>query len=362
MYDYLIIGDPFDENGHWKTHTKKFEREVVQFFGDLFAFEEYWGYVTSGGTEGNLQGMYVGRNYLRQKYSTELRKLGKEIPMFITSKASHYSLKKNADILMMEIKEIEVNEKDEMDLEDLAKVITQQVPKDCPIVFNVNFGTTMRGAIDDFQSIVSLMDSLGRYNVYYHGDMALYGLIYRLFYPYDELFIDRMCSFSISGHKMLTVQMPCGIFIGKNQYVDVALSGNRVSYIGCMDRTISGSRNGLLPLLIHAKISQGLDRITADIQACIHNCDYLYEQLASIGVACQRASNPGIIVYFPELEEQISCKYQLACHDGISHVVCMPHVNKALIDQFVTDIISVKARATLNGIQENKEDGSIEIL
>ncbi len=352
-------GDPFDENGYWKTHTKTFEREVVNFFGKLFQFDDCWGYVTSGGTEGNLQGMLVGRNYLRLKYANQLANIGKELPVFIASKASHYSLKKNADILFLEFLEVRVNEKDEIDLHHLEEIVRTKVSKERPILMNVNIGTTMRGAIDDFPQIVSLLDSMGRENVYYHADMALYGLIYRLFYPYPEVFVKRMGSFAISGHKLLTVQMPSGIFVGKNEFVDVALCGNRISYIGCMDRTISGSRNGLLPLLIHAKISHGIDHIKRDIEACLNNCSYLYDELQRIGIDCKRSSNPGVIVYFPELDNSISEKYQLACHDNMSHVVCMPHVNKVLIDQFVQDIITVRGQ---HGAITTTESGNSDEL
>lgn len=337
-------GDPFDDHGHWKTHTKQFEREVVEFFGELFQFKDYWGYVTSGGTEGNLEGMLVGRNYLRAKYTKELKSIGEDLPIFVTSKASHYSLRKNADILFLELLEIEVNEKDEIDLQDLKEKIEAKVPKERPILMNLNIGTTMRGAIDDLVNVIKLMDSMDRKNVYYHADMALYGLIYRLFYPYSDIFIERICSFAISGHKLLTLQMPSGIFIGKKEYVDVALSSGRVSYIGCMDRTIGGSRNGLLPLLLHAKISQGIHAIQSEIQECITNCNYLYSELRRIGIHCERSSVPGIIVYFPELHDSVNEKYQLACHDGISHVVCMRHVDEQLIDQFINDILAQRKR------------------
>jgi len=49
------IGDPFAD-GTYRVETREFEREVVQFFADLFRAprDDWWGYVTNGGTEGNL--------------------------------------------------------------------------------------------------------------------------------------------------------------------------------------------------------------------------------------------------------------------------------------------------------------------
>ncbi len=351
----INVGDPFDESGHWKTHTKFFERDVIKFFGELFQIPDHWGYIASGSTEGNLQGMYVGRNYLRTLSAPATTTSGRPRPMFLFSKASHYSIKKNADILSLDedMVELNVNDKDEMDLAQFEAIVNA-IPLDRPIMVNLNIGTTMKGAVDDFDTIFTLIDKSGhKDNTYFHADMALYGLILRFFHPDQSKFqnlIDRIGSFTISGHKMLTVQMPCAIFMGKCHYVDKALCGTRVSYIGSMDRTISGSRNGMLPILLLAKVARGMDALKKDIQLCLDNCDYLCERMESIGIECHRSYNPGIIVYFSELADYISDKHQLACHDGMSHIVCMPHVNRSLIDEFIDDILAHRA----SGEEEKK--------
>ena len=56
------IGDPYvPSNFHLNTHA--FEREVVGTFGRLThaPADAFWGYVTTGGTEGNLYGIFLGR-------------------------------------------------------------------------------------------------------------------------------------------------------------------------------------------------------------------------------------------------------------------------------------------------------------
>src|SRR5262245_40842315 len=62
--DYPInnVGDPFvPSNFHLNTH--EFEREVVTAFTQLAHGPpgSTWGYVTSGGTEGNLYGLFLAR-------------------------------------------------------------------------------------------------------------------------------------------------------------------------------------------------------------------------------------------------------------------------------------------------------------
>jgi histidine decarboxylase len=54
-------GDPF-LGSSFSLNSMKFEVSVLDWFAKLWEIEknEYWGYVTSGGTEGNLQGILVG--------------------------------------------------------------------------------------------------------------------------------------------------------------------------------------------------------------------------------------------------------------------------------------------------------------
>uniref|UniRef100_M1BRW9 Histidine decarboxylase n=1 Tax=Solanum tuberosum TaxID=4113 RepID=M1BRW9_SOLTU len=55
------FGDPFTQHPT-DFHSKDFEVAVLDWFAQLWEIEkdEYWGYITSGGTEGNLHGLLVG--------------------------------------------------------------------------------------------------------------------------------------------------------------------------------------------------------------------------------------------------------------------------------------------------------------
>ena len=55
-------GDPF-HGSSFRINTHEIEYEVIGLFADLMHLdrEHAWGYVTSGGTEGNMYGLYLGR-------------------------------------------------------------------------------------------------------------------------------------------------------------------------------------------------------------------------------------------------------------------------------------------------------------
>lgn len=337
MFSHIHInnaGDPFEEDGYLKSHSKKYERECINFFGNLFHIENVWGYVTTGGTEGNLQGLYVGRNYLKMMYNQN--------PILITSKASHYSIKKNADILNLDLKMINVNEKDEMDLDDFELSI-KSINIDIPVLININIGTTIKGAIDNFGEIIKILKNKQITKYYIHADMALYGIIYGI-YCYKPEFSKYINSFSISGHKLLTTIHPCGVFITKNKIINKVFSDRWIDYIGSSDKTISGSRNGLLTMLIYDKISKGLDSIKIELKECIDNCKYLFDKMQKLNIKCEKNYEESIIIYFPKPSEYICNKYQLACYNNIAHVICMPHIKKRFINKFVDDMNEEKLK------------------
>ena len=83
------LGDPFHQT-NYRANTHQFEREVILHFAQLMGLdpEDAWGYVTSGGTEGNMYGLYLAR---------ELHPEG----MLYFSEEAHYSILKIARILNM---------------------------------------------------------------------------------------------------------------------------------------------------------------------------------------------------------------------------------------------------------------------
>ena len=58
------VGDPFVDRPHVLANSFPMEKEVLYFFADLYKIPRnvFWGYTTSGGTEGNMHGLYIGRD------------------------------------------------------------------------------------------------------------------------------------------------------------------------------------------------------------------------------------------------------------------------------------------------------------
>ena len=314
------LGDPFVDST-WKVDSREFEREVIGFFAELLRApqDNWWGYVTNGGTEGNLYGLYLAREIYP-----------KGICYF--SQETHYSVAKNLHLLNMPHIMIRADKSGAMDYEDLRETI--KINRDKPAIIFANSGTTMTEGKDDLNTIRSILDEFSITNRYIHTDAALCGAINPFLTPRPAFdFADGADSVSISGHKFIGSPIPCGIVLARKDRVDrIARS---ISYIGCLDTTITGSRNGLTPMILWYAINKwGKGGLAKRVAHCLEVAEYAEQRLKAIGIPAWRNPN-AITVVLPEIDEELKQKFQLATANGITHLLCMPNVQRHHIDNFV---------------------------
>jgi histidine decarboxylase len=319
------VGDPFAD-GTYRVETREFEREVVEFFAGIYRApkDDWWGYVTNGGTEGNLYGLYLAR---------ELLPTG----MVYYSEQTHYSVAKNLHFLNMRHITIRSQANGEIDYEDLRE--TLKIHRDVPPIIFANIGTTMTEARDDVGRIIGIMDSLAIRQRYVHSDAALSGAYAAFLNPrpaYD--FADGADSIAVSGHKFLGAPIPCGVVVARKQ--NVQRIARAIDYIGSLDTTISGSRNGITPLMLWYRLRElGVDGIRRRLEHSLGLAEYLQTRLREAGIDAWRNPN-GITVVFPRASEAIRSKWQLATAGKISHVIVLPNVTREQIDAFLADVIA----------------------
>jgi histidine decarboxylase len=319
------VGDPFAD-GTYRVETREFEREVVQFFAELFRapHDDWWGYVTNGGTEGNLYGLYLARELLPNG-------------MVYYSEQTHYSVAKNLHFLGMRHITIRSQAHGEIDYEDLRE--TLKIHRDVPPIVFANIGTTMTEARDDTRRIAQIMDDLAIRQRYIHSDAALSGGYAGFLNPrphYD--FEDGADSIAVSGHKFLGAPIPCGVVIARKH--NVQRIARAIDYIGNLDTTISGSRNGFTPLMLWYRLERlGIEGIRARLKHSLDLAEYLARRLQAASIDAWRNPN-AITVVMPRASEAVRAKWQLATAGLISHVIVLPNVTKEQLDEFIDDVTS----------------------
>ncbi|MYI82002.1 MAG: histidine decarboxylase [Chloroflexi bacterium] len=324
------VGDPFHDS-NFATNTHEIERDVVGRFAGLMRLppEEAWGYVTNGGTEGNMYGMFLARE-----------RFPGGIVYF--SEDTHYSVLKVNRVLNTRNIMIKSQASGEIDYDDLRESI--RINRDVPVIFMANIGTTMKGAIDDVSRVREIFDDLAITRYHIHGDAAFSGMILPFVDdPQPHTFEDGFDSISISGHKLIGAPIPCGVALTRKEYV--ARIARSIEYVGVMDTTLSGSRNGLTPLMLWLAWERyGLDGFRELVTEMLAVAAYAVERLNSLGIPAWRNRNSATVV-IPRPPPDVVAKWQLAPYQDIAHVITVGHVTRDLIDRLAEDLVAARAAA-----------------
>ncbi|MBL9178886.1 MAG: histidine decarboxylase [Verrucomicrobiaceae bacterium] len=316
------VGDPFHST-NYRLNTMEFEREVLEDFARLTRAPEgeWWGYVTGGGTEGNMYGLYVARELFPEG-------------ICYFSEDTHYSVAKVLRLQHTRNIMIKSQADGQMDYDDLRE--TLRIHRDVPPILFANIGTTMKGAVDDLAKIRAILDDLAIANAHIHADAALSGMILPFVEePQPWCFADGADSISISGHKMLGAPIPCGVVLARKTHVDrIARS---IEYIGALDTTIAGSRSAFSPLMLwHRLRTLGEEGLRAMVRGCLERAEIAVRLLRACGIDAWRHEN-SVTVIFPRPPKPVMEKWIIAPRKDIGHLIVMPHVTMAMIEEFAAD-------------------------
>ena len=324
QYSANNIGDPF-QGSNFRMNTHDIEREVIAYFADLMRLEQEqaWGYVTSGGTEGNMYGLYMGRETFPDG-------------TVYFSQDTHYSVVKLLRLLNIRNVMIRSQGNGEIDYEDLRETLS--VNRGVPAIIVANIGTTMKGAVDDLDRIRETLDDLEMEDRYIHADAALSGMILPFVQdPQPHGFDAGVDSMSISGHKLIGSPLPCGIVLTRRDYV--ARIARSVELVGVLDTTIPGSRSALAPMIIwYALQKHGAEGFRRMVTGMMETAEYAVQRFQGSGIPAWRNRNSAIVV-LPRPGEEVFRKWQIAPSGDIAHIIAMPHVTREKVDELVDDCL-----------------------
>jgi len=327
------VGNPQKPSHLINSHV--FEKEVIDYFAPHYGFKagEYWGIVTHSGTDGNMHCMYFGVKHLQAKT--------KQLPIVYVSEEAHYSIKKLADMMNLEIRLIPTVEMGQMDVSAFEKALDTSKP----VLLVIAIGTTFKGAIDDHSKIADIISEAKPPAVYTMYDAALFGgylpftkfkdIVNRQKLPFDAI--------AVSGHKFFGFDEPLGLFITT---MEVFNNQNpfRVSYLNDAVPTITCSRSALGALKFWWQLTRnGEKEYQRQAEHILTVAQYLKKRLDEIGYPSW--INPmSNTVFFKRPSDWIMDKWDLAPdHDkrlggDLAHEIIMQHENKTTVDEFITDL------------------------
>ncbi len=233
-----------DSSESFFAGTQEIERELIELCAvDILKSKPFEcdGYVASGGTEANIQAIWIYRNYFMQKYNAEHRKI-----TILCSEHSHYSMDKAANLLNISIHKVATNQDTHSIDPDALKNVIDQAKENGAEYFIVvaNMMTTMFGSVDDVDLYAAELESASvLFKV--HVDGAYGGFYYSFSNPENTLnFANKhVNSVTLDAHKMAQAPYGTGIFLIRKGYMQYATT-KEASYVEGEDSTLIGSRSG----------------------------------------------------------------------------------------------------------------------
>ena len=234
----LELSEPFFEG------TQEIERELIDICAcDILQGQsgQQDGYVASGGTEANIQAIWIYRNLFVADHGASLDDI-----CIICSSDTHYCVDKAANLLSIDVARIQVDEATRIVPADAVEKIAEELVdagKKYFIVI-VNMMTTMFGSVDDVNCYVdAIKKSGGEFRI--HVDGAFGGF----YCPFTDGGVNLnfsnpdISSVTLDAHKMLQAPYGTGVFLARKGLMQYAVT-KEASYVEGQDYTLIGSRSG----------------------------------------------------------------------------------------------------------------------
>ena len=324
--------------------TQQIEAELIELCGkEIFGGSDpcYDGYVASGGTEANIQAIWVLKQYYQEAFGADVQ----DISLVFTEDA-HYSMPKAASLLSLESLILPVDHETRQITSEAQNILAKA--KECGKKFFIivlNMGTTMFGSVDDIDLMTEWMDSLDvDYKI--HIDGAFGGFIY----PFSNLSSkltfknNKINSFTLDGHKMLQSPYGTGIYVTRKGYIEYALT-QEANYVKGKDYTLVGSRSGANAIAVWMIMrTYGSEGWKLKINKMLEKTNRLCDHLTDMGIEFYRNPYMNIVtIKSHQIDPQVAHDFILVpdTHDKQPNwykIVVMDHVTQGQLDKFLLQI------------------------
>jgi glutamate/tyrosine decarboxylase-like PLP-dependent enzyme len=324
--------------------TQAIEKEVLEICAvDILKAkkEEYDGYVASGGTEANIQALWIYRNYFMAEFGAQLDEI-----VILCSEDSHYSMDKGGNLLSIDVLKAQVEENDrslkEDELNRLIAEATENGKKHFIVVSNMM--TTMFGSVDNVDLYVKCLEN-NDVNYKIHIDGAYGGFYYPFTREAGEINFShpKITSVTLDAHKMAQAPYGTGIFLIRKGFIHYA-NTKEASYVEGEDYTLIGSRSGANATAVWMILSKnGPYGWQEKIFVLQRRCEWMCEQLDRLNIEYFRYPISNIITIKSEfVSKEVAKKYGLVPDNHHNpkwfKIVVMDHATIEKLEMLVEDL------------------------
>jgi len=298
------------------------EREAVDHLGTITGLGDPAGYITSGGTEANIQAIRIARN-----------RADTDDPNVVAPEHAHFSFTKAAELLGVELRTAPATEY-RADLDAMARLADEDT-----VALVAVAGTTEYGFVDPIPAIADLAADVG---ALCHVDAA-WGGFYLPFtdhrWHFGHADVDTL---TIDPHKVGQAAVPAGGLLARSPDLLDELAIDTPYLESRSQVTLTGTRSGAgVASAVAAMDALWREGYRESYDRAVANAEWLADQLAARG---HEVIGPELPLVAADLSVPMTAELRergwrvSKTGSGEMRVVCMPHVTRSMLRSFVADL------------------------
>lgn len=299
------------------------EAEAVDQLGDVTNLDTPHGYIASGGTEANIQGVRAA------KAATDA-----DDPTVVAGEHVHFSVHKAAKLLDIELVTVPLTDSLRTDLDALAAAVDERTAAVVGVA-----GSTEYGRVDPIAEMCAIAHEV---DAHFHLDAAWGGFVLPFTdveWSFADAPIDTM---TIDPHKMGQAAVPAGGFLARDEAVLDSLAVDTPYLESTTQATLTGTRSGAGVASAHAAMDELWPagyRSTYERQQAL--AEWFADELADRSLDPVRPELPLVTAAVPtrlfEALRDEGWRISRTSEDEL-RVVCMPHVTRESLRRFLDDL------------------------
>lgn len=318
--------------------THGLENEVIKMLGELLHAPQACGYLTTGGTESNIQAVRAMKNLgvARRPYIKN--------PNIVVPESAHFSFDKVANMLEVEVRRAALTPEFQVDITSMEKLIDEESVGLVGIAGNTEFGQ-----VDPIEKISELALERG---LFLHIDAAFGGFVLPFMektYPFDFA-VKGVSSIAIDPHKMGLSTIPSGALLARTPDFLDCLRVNTPYLTTKTQSTLTGTRSGGAAVATYAVMKHlGREGYRKTVEYCMDLTRALINGAREIDI--EPLLDPimnvaTLVVPEPDKVREILLD-KFGWHVSITRkpralrLVLMPHTTPEDIDEFLKDLKTV---------------------
>lgn len=309
--------------------TRGIEEEVVKIMGSMLGDGNACGYITTGGTESNIQALRTARNIAKKKH-----------PNMIVPDSAHFSFDKIANLLGIEIRKASLDSEFKVDIDSVADLIDNNT-----IALVGIAGSTEFGQIDPIDRLARLALSD---NLFLHIDAAFGGFVIPFLdkkYEFD-FSVKGVTSITADPHKMGMSTIPAGGLLFREKSCLLPLEIDTPYLTIRKQHSLAGTRSGASVASAYAVMMHlGREGYIKIVKNCMKMTDMLVEGTRELGIEPLIEPVMNIVAMdvpgLDEVRKKLRAKgwvTSITRNPTAMRLIIMPHIGEKDIELFLSDL------------------------